>query len=496
MSKQDNPFRPEYIDEQIEQFSREQATHTPFSSGARLISDLHAAHKEDAEIVKQVWGRLAARSAEKYQANVVQHPVPQNTREDKQKGTQPMKPTFTEKQRRKRRSRTLELLAAVITVGVLVGSMLVVFHTKQPTQTRLGTPPRTPTAQADANGIYLSTKSGIDKVSLQSGKRLWHIALDWASQPFVMGNIVFFNHEVSDDYFLEAVNATTGKQLWRKNYGSSSFLLQANGILYNSTCIASPNGEASGCFIDAIRPADGALLWSFSTFQGTSWITMQNNVIYGASFSHLFALNATTGTPIWQKKLSYPHQEISQTPLVLNHTLYAASCNTNKLTTDYLSCYFLAFNIADGTEVWHTPVGTTNGVIQANPVSTGSVVYYANLGLIYAVNAHTGSITWTYTACNRNCGVGNLILDQNTLYIQIDGDRSSLLALNLARRSILWSKNLVFYYGETGILDQGLIYVVSDEHHVEALATTSGGVIKSYMDAPYTITSFTLVTAA
>ncbi|HEY0753133.1 MAG TPA: PQQ-binding-like beta-propeller repeat protein [Ktedonobacteraceae bacterium] len=182
---------------------------------------------------------------------------------------------------------------------------------------------------------------------------------------------------------------------------------------------------------------------------------------------------------------------------MLDGVLYAASCNAAKLTSGYLNCYFHAFNAANGAELWHTPAPTPDGSLsQTDPVGSSSVIYYAGMSRVYAVDAHTGSILWTYTACTKNCSIGNLVATQHTLYIEIDSDSSSLLALNLAHRSVLWSKNVQPYSGEVWLLQQGLIYTSADQYHVKALDATSGVVLKSYTNGSEVINVFTLVLQA
>lgn len=500
MSKQENPFHPDHIDKQIEQLSHEQVPGVPTSSAARLVANLRALQKEDAEIVQRVWESLAERSAEKSRTDAGQSLLPRSAREERQKGPQIMESILTERRPRRRLGRVLEALAAVLIVGALVGSLLAVLHTaRQPASGNIGTPLATPgsshtrlatpTAPADTSGLYLSTNSGIDKISLQSHRLLWHVSLDWASPPIVIGNILIFSHEVSDDSFLEAVNATTGVQLWKKNYGSADTFLQAHGILYSSVCTM-----ASGvCSIDAIRAVDGALLWSYPTSLGSAWLTVQDNVLYGVSYTQVFALNSSTGAPIWQKSVAEPNQEINQTPLVLNQTLYAASCNTTKDTQDDGGCNFLAFATADGSELWHTPVAITRQYISP-PAGGNGVVYYAAMNEIYAVNARTGAIVTTDAVCSGSCVVWSLLLVHNTLYVQLESDLSPLLAMKLPLTSaIFWSENLAPTYEEANVLSQGLIYAVAGQNHIDALDPANGNVVKSYTDDSETITGFALV---
>jgi outer membrane protein assembly factor BamB len=515
MSKQDDLFRPERVDEQIETFSHAQTGDMPSSSTARLVSNLLQLYEEDTGIVEQVWGRLAERAAQRRRAaagrSAVQSRSLETMREDQQKGPQPVKLVSTERQPQSKRRRFLEMLVAVLIMTTLVGSMALIFKIRQPSTVNVGSSTRTtigktqtPTpATIDQTGLYIATQKGVDRVNLQTGKIIWHIAVDYAGQPLVMGGMVFFSHEDSQNYYLEAVNALTGKQLWRKNYGSSTFLQGAHGTLYDSSCVTiNATTGATKCFIYAIKASTGEQLWSYPTPLGTLWIAVQDGVTYGVSNTQFFALNASTGTPIWQKTLlQYPDQQANPTPLLSNNVLYFSSCNTTKQSTAFGGCYFYAFNASNGGELWHKPV---NNTVLTSPTTSDGIVYYgssnpgSNKGVIYALDTQTGAILWTYNTDGAFSPlVRPLIATRGVVYAQIDlagGNSISFLALRVADRSVLWSKNLAMYYEGTPVLDNGLIYVTVGQHNVEAFHANDGTQATSYTDNTASITGFTLVT--
>jgi len=309
-----------------------------------------------------------------------------------------------------------------------------------------------------------------------------------------MGGMVFFSNQDSQNDYLEAANAVTGKQLWRKNYGSSTLLQVAHGVLYDSSCVTNATTGATNCSIYAVKASNGEQLWSYPTPLGSSWITVQDGVVYGVSYTQLFALNAAMGVPIWQKTLlKYPDQEASMTPLVSDNVLYFSSCNSTKHSPVFGGCYFYAFNASNGAELWHKPV---NSAILASPAIADGVVYYGSReGIIYALNTQTGAILWTY-----NTGgvlTRPLMATQGVVYAQIElarGNTISLLALRVANRSILWSKNLVIDYEGTPALDNGLIYVTVGQNNVEVFHAGDGTAATSYADDTAAITGFTLAT--
>jgi outer membrane protein assembly factor BamB len=511
MSKQDEAFLPERVDEQIETLSGRRIGDAAAASSAHLVSDLRQVYEEDSEIVEQVWARLAEHAANKRRVSAGQTDVysrsPRTTQEDQRKGSRPMKPVSTEKPQKNKYSRFLEILAAALILAILVGSMALIFKTRQPSTGHGGTSTSTAIARTktpaviNQTGLYIATTSGVDRVSLQTGKIIWHIPLDYAGQPLVMGGMVFFSHQDSQNYYLEAVNAVTGKELWRKNYGSSLFLQGAHGTLYNSSCVlTNARSGATSCSIYAIKASNGEQLWSYPTPLGSSWITVQDSVVYGVSYTQLFALNAATGTPIWQKTLlKYADQQANMTPLLSDNVLYFASCNTTKHSTAFAGCYFYAFNASNGAELWHKPV---NSAILASPaIADGALYYGSREGIIYALNAKTGSLLWIY---KTGGGLGNpLLAAHGVVYAEVEtasGNTIHLLALKAADRSALWSKDLPVYYSPvpywyTFGLDNGLIYVVASKHSVDVFHADDGTVALRYNSADSAaITEFTLVT--
>jgi hypothetical protein len=67
MSKHNNQFLPEHVDEQVEALSRPQmgTEHGP-SVSSRLVANLHQIYQEETEIDEQVWARLSRYVGKRY----------------------------------------------------------------------------------------------------------------------------------------------------------------------------------------------------------------------------------------------------------------------------------------------------------------------------------------------------------------------------------------------------------------------------------------------
>lgn len=497
MNESEHTFLPENVDEQIDALS--QVAQQP---DARLISHLRGLYEQDREIVERVEERLAKYQAEKRkdmpdQIYVYSQP-PSTLRGNWRKGPQLMKPLPQEPSPKRKRVRFLEMLVAVLILAVLVGSMAFVLNMRRSSQGKSASSTSTASAKNTAthlkptapgqSGLYVTTRNGIARVSLTTGKVLWQVGLGTTGNVLVDQGIVIFSGGDSfgpgnrSNFYVEAVRASDGQQIWRVASGPIDALQGANGIVYVSAC--SPTGS---CAIDALRTGTGQKLWSHASSQGTIWELFQNGVVYGVSYTDFFALNATTGAPLWQKTLqNYPNQEANMTPLVSGNAMYFSSCNTTKQTPDYGTCDFFAFNATSGAEMWHVPFSSMSTSIMASPTVMDGVVYAGSLdGIIHAYDAGTGSLLWTY---NTGGAIYNpLLSSQGLVYVEVQQNTSTrLLALKATRtsHSIAWSQSVPLAQGKpdenTPVIAQGRIYLLDSNNAVETFQAASGNKDQGY----------------
>ncbi len=486
MSKRDEHFVPEQVDEQIDALT--QLGKTSPSPTARLVANLRVVYQEDEEIVKQVWTRLAQPDEERRRTNARQRNAQDQLLSIRREGPQ-----------KRKHFRWLETLAAVLVVGILVGSLAFLFESKQSLSGSAGpststphmyTPtPGSPSATSGSSGLYLTTSDGIDRIDRSTGKLVWHVGSGLISSLLVEGGIVIFSggNTISLDYsnyYVEAVDVVSGHQLWRKAYGTVYDLQGANGMIAVSSCRPAPTNSPSAapCTIDGLKTSNGQRLWSHPSAQGTIWERYQNGVIYGISYTDFFALHLANGTPLWQNTLQkYPSQEASSTPFISGTGLYFASCNSTKQTAGYGTCDLFAFNAINGAELWHALVSNSWGLSAAIPTVMDGVVYVASAqGTIYAFNAATGTPLWTYHA-------GGLILNpllssQGLLYAEVGVNNTTahLLALKVigSSYSVGWSQTLHLPAGtppsNPTILENNLIYILNSNNDILAFQADNG----------------------
>ncbi|HEY7414809.1 MAG TPA: hypothetical protein VH593_06430 [Ktedonobacteraceae bacterium] len=174
MSKYDDQFQPEQVDEQIETLA-----HLGNSSAlpeAHLVSDLHQIYDEEHEIAERVRVRLNRHITQNSRGRTGQkHPKDQALHR-LVKEAHPMKTKMMQQSLAKNRWHALEIFAASLVVVVLVGSMALLFRLRQVPPSSVGgkgaatstaqaaTTPEAPTSvmlQVSAPGIPPTTRSAI-----------------------------------------------------------------------------------------------------------------------------------------------------------------------------------------------------------------------------------------------------------------------------------------------------------------------------------------------
>lgn len=156
---------------------------------------------------------------------------------------------------------------------------------------------------AVVNGVvYIGSGGGyVYALNAATGGIIWSFrtADTVYASPAVVNNIVYVN---SDNGTLFAINAATGTELWRACFGVGDHADDSPAVAYGIVYVGARNGYY------AFNASNGSQLWSFSTThsprQTTGYVYSSpavagGTVYYGSFDSYLYALNASTGQPIW-----------------------------------------------------------------------------------------------------------------------------------------------------------------------------------------------------
>jgi len=249
-------------------------------------------------------------------------------------------------------------------------------------------------------------------------------------------------------------------------------------------------------------------------------------ILYVATFDHLYAVNASDGMVRWCQQVQ-PTQEVIQKWSALHgmphhpppHLLFGTPRVTNGVVyvcaSGYVK-YTYAFNAGDGTLRWRTPtdawrvsmpfgdfavplvqdgivysgtyalneqdgtvlwrIAIETGWLSPQALVDGTLYAVTQMG-IYAINAQNGEIHWLYQPDAHTMMSGPLVVADDLLYVGTSGsvahpEKSYCCALDAEKGTERWRYRMGGYIGAV-IHNEG-IYVSSGDRYLYALEKNSG----------------------
>jgi outer membrane protein assembly factor BamB len=294
----------------------------------------------------------------------------------------------------KTRRRFLPLFSALIAAAVvlfIIGSAVVMFsnagynrntvtgqagghnnNTKQPTAVPVVNTP----------GIYITTLKkdhnvAVSRVDASTHKVLWSYEVPEASDITTYSNTVYVssvNMQVqprSRSPILIAIDATSGKLRWNVDLGPT---LRPFASQYSSSLSSPYDTISTPTVVDglvyvidragivlALNVDTGKVRWSFNTGAsaivdgtnyGSSLLTVQDGVVYGAQHNTLFALDAKNGTKLWTK-VTIATDQIYGNVQVVDGTIYTSSMIVSEhISGMSMLSYVYAYSAHDGHQLW------------------------------------------------------------------------------------------------------------------------------------------------
>lgn len=447
MKRNDDLFTPEHVDEQIERLSQQDTR--PVSStearrtrqehthpGNRLVRDLRRFYQsnteEDARSLERAWGRIT-NSPGHVLPHLDRHEQPIDILRFRQERSDHMKnsvPDF-----RKMKGKTLQqwvgLIAAVLFLTFLIGSMAIVFNNahqsksqtasnsaRNGTSTSITTITGTPTRITTPSGLYISSQTNwgiyqVSRVNLKSGAVLWNHNVGAIESSIVAANGIVYvtaGDPQSSDNYVYALNASDGSQLWRANLGSDNYTPQGNqGGPFNLGVLTTPTVVDGSVYVTArngkmyaLNAANGSTLWTYDskaqaftggTLYEANPVAVVNGIVYGAIHNKMYAVNAKNGKEIWS--ISISSNFLFNAPQVLNNTIYISSFEESHHTNPQTqNSYVYAFATQNGSQLWSYHVG--NWVLSPPVVANGLVYFGSYDDSLYALDAQSGKLRWNY----------------------------------------------------------------------------------------------------
>ena len=193
----------------------------------------------------------------------------------------------------------------------------------------------------------------------------------------------------------------------------------------------------------------------------------------------MFAVNAKTGKRAWKKPIG---RCVAASPALGEHTVYQAFLNrppcNNKAKPGRLEGEVIAFATGFGKIRWRTRIGPT----ESSPLLADGLVYVGDWrGRVYALDAATGRVRWTFQGKGRIKGA--IAKSGNRLFVGTY--HGYLYALRASTGRVIWRTRSqdrlggrVYFYS-TPAIAYGRVFIGSTDHKVYSFGAASGKLIWS-----------------
>jgi outer membrane protein assembly factor BamB len=313
----------------------------------------------------------------------------------------------------------------------------------------------------------------------------------------VANNMVFFGAVEGRGSWVDlyALHAADGSLAWKQRITDVSAiggLLVARDLIYIETGAST---DSSDYIIRAINVRDGSLRWSYryqtdfsDSSQGLN--DVGNGGLYVTTSHILYALNATTGTKLWQ--VNIPSDQKFSGVLLFDRTVYATSssgCFNCEVQPD--SSAVFAFNASTGKQVWQSQ--RVAGFL-TYPIEANDIVYAGSQdGHLYALRAANGTVLWRSYAGGElhvkpQINDGLVFVGTAPFLGKDDPNTTSthLFASDAIHGNQRWSYTFSpnKYDGYMPIfVGNGLLYTISDDnnfdiHFIDILQATTGKLVQ------------------
>lgn len=321
----------------------------------------------------------------------------------------------------------------------------------------------------------------------------------YQASPSVANGIVYIGSVAG---LLSAYNATTGALLWT---------FQANGPIYGSPTIVNdiayfgtvnePQEEQAGNYAYALNATTGSVIWENALPNGGEWVppVVTNGVAYftmalrEATSGGIIAYDALTGQTIWQDDTPYG---IWSDPAVdpSGEYLYQGTgnpCFTQSSPTpgDGCSGYILKVDAATGayTTLFHTPdVSGDDDIAAAITYDNGNLYFGGKDGSFFSISASTGAVNWsTNTGYAGDYGIYSSAVVNNGLIIFGSMGGRDVWALNESDGLVAWQYAMGGEVASSPVEADGVVYVASFGNNFVALNPSNGTALWSTtLEAP------------
>jgi outer membrane protein assembly factor BamB len=291
------------------------------------------------------------------------------------------------------------------------------------------------------------------------GSLAWKFTMGGAaldSDPYVANGVVYVGNK---DNFLRAINAATGKQLWKTQLGD----VQPAPELVGGMLCAAPSSQQ----FCVLRPAAGTVAWRLAANGGPSfgrtWASAGGSVFLAPNLeTPLHAYDAATGSVL--RSYGTPGQFWGGDIGTANGVLYARE-DTGALH---------AYRISSAAELWNASYDALFGPSAGRLiVDSGSIYLTTDDGALWSVSAADGKRNWQYQTSGTEASEPTVA---NGMAYIID-IRGTLHAVNAASGKRAWSHAADVLVGAA--VANGTVYFSAGQS-VRAVDAKTGSTTWSY----------------
>lgn len=315
-----------------------------------------------------------------------------------------------------------------------------------------------------AHVVYAKGDKQVYALRASDGKLLWHISLPWSSSSpdfshdsggLVLDHGMVFTQLADSGVgtsILFALQANNGRVLWQYQTGGVELFTVAGGNVYAAAYLDNKYQ------LIALQETTGHFLWSYD--RNISFIAQQGKSVYVVSIvwsipqggtpldaksdSTLLALDARNGKVLWSSKIV---------------TTFSASTHVGHMVIEkdkiifFIGNHFCTYQISDGHELWctqHDPSGTGSIISLALVNNTVYATYFLGsqgVTQLEALDSNTGTVLWSKNVPDPQSLMHGLIAimdDKIYLLVSRPSRAESIYALSLDDGHEIWQYDFPF----------------------------------------------------
>jgi outer membrane protein assembly factor BamB len=283
--------------------------------------------------------------------------------------------------------------------------------------------------------------------SFPAGAADSHASPEFSGSRSVVDSWPSFRHDPEHTGQSASIGPNDDRTLWTYNTGSywlggvTSSPAVVDGVVY----VGSKNSK-----VYALNASTGTPVWTYTTRDGveSSPAVVDGKVFIGSDDSNVYALNASTGAFIWSYKTG---GYVISSPAVVDGLVFVGSKDGRVYALDEMA----------GGEVWNY---TTGAIVDSSPAVSGGVVYVgSDDGGVYALHASTGICLWSYkTYTTGSTLYSSPAVADGKVFIGPSND--TIYALDASTGMLIWSYatgnfELVSYVFSSPAVAHDVVYV-------------------------------------